>query len=156
MRTMTALCSVMAMGLVTAVATEAMAEKAAATLMPAADLKWADVPNIPGIKIAVAAGDPNKGASQFYLKFDKGFTAGEHHHTADHSGTVVAGTLVLTVDGKETRLPPGSYFAFNGKKVHATKCDPAADCILAMDAHGKWDVVPEAAKPESKKPAATK
>ena len=83
----------------------------------------------------------------------RGFTAGEHHHTADHSGTVVTGTLILTVDGKETRLPPGSYFAINGKRPHATKCDAAAECILAMDARGKWDVVPEAAaKPDVKKP----
>jgi quercetin dioxygenase-like cupin family protein len=127
--------------------------KGAATLTAAADLKWADVPNMAGIKMAVADGDPAKGASHFYLKFDKGFTAGEHHHTADHSGTVVAGTLILTVDGKENRLPAGSFFAFNGKKVHATKCDAAADCILAMDARGKWDVVPEAApKPDVKKP----
>jgi quercetin dioxygenase-like cupin family protein len=122
---------------------------ATATLTAASDLKWSAVPNMAGVKIAVGDGDPSKGASHFFLKFDKGFTAGEHHHTSDHSGTVVAGTLILTVDGKENRLPPGSYFAFSGKKVHATKCDPAADCILSMDARGTWDVVPE---PVAKKP----
>lgn len=139
-------------------ATTASADKGKATLTPATDMKWTDVPNMVGIKIAVAEGDPNKGASHFFLKFDKGFTAPEHHHTADHSGVVVAGTLTLTVDGKETTLVPGSFFAFTGKKVHATKCEPAADCILAIHVHGKWDVVPEAApkpstKAESKKPA---
>ena len=129
-----------------------MADSGKATLTAATDLKWADVPGMAGIKIAVGDGDPNKGASHFFLKFDKGFTAGEHHHSPDHSGTVVAGTLILTVDGKENRLPPGSFFSFSGKKVHATKCDAAADCILAMDARGKWDVVPE--KPaDAKKPA---
>lgn len=122
---------------------------ATATLTAASDLKWSAVPNMAGVKIAVGDGDPSKGPSHFFLKFDKGFTAGEHHHTPDHSGTVVAGTLILTVDGKESRLPPGSYFAFSGKKVHATKCDPAADCILSMDARGAWDVVPE---PAAKKP----
>lgn len=146
------LCGVVAVG---ALAGGAQADKGkgAATLTAAADLKWADVPNMKGIKIAVGDGDPGKGASHFYLKFDKGFTAGEHHHTPDHSGTVVAGTLILTVDGKETRLPAGSFFSFSGMKVHATKCDAAADCILAMDARGKWDVVPE---PEVKKPDAKK
>jgi quercetin dioxygenase-like cupin family protein len=133
-------------GVLVGLAVGASADKGGkATLMPAPDMKWADVPGMAGIKIAVGDGDPNKGASHFYLKFDKGFAAPEHHHTADHSGTVVAGTLVLTVDGKETKLPPGSFFAFSGKKVHMTKCDAAADCILAMDARGKWDVVPEAA-----------
>ena len=55
---------------------------------------------------------------------------------------VLAGTLVLTVDGKESKLPAGSYFAFTGKKPHATSCDAAADCILQIDARGKWDVKP--------------
>jgi len=74
---------------------------ATATLTAASDLKWSAVPNMAGVKIAVGDGDPSKGASHFFLKFDKGFTAGEHHHTSDHSGTVVAGTLILTVDGKD-------------------------------------------------------
>lgn len=137
--------------MVGALAGVALADGGKATLTSAADLKWADVPGMPGIKISVGDGDPTKGASHFFLKLDKGFTAGEHHHSPDHTGTVVAGTLILTVDGKETRLPPGSFFAFSGKKVHATKCDAAADCILAMDARGKWDVVPE--KADAKKPA---
>jgi hypothetical protein len=56
------------------------------------------------------------------------------------------------------------YFSFSGKKVHSTKCDAAADCVLAMDSRDEWDVVPEAApkadakkpdaKPDVKKPAA--
>ena len=65
--------------------------------------------------------------------------------------TVVSGTLVLAVDGKETRLPPGSYFAFTGKKQHLTKCEAGADCVLFADARGKWDVVPDEGKPAAKK-----
>ena len=60
--------------------------------------------------------------------------------------TVVTGTLVLTVDGKDTKLPPGSYFAFTGKKSHFTKCDAGADCTLFIDNRAKWDVVPEGDK----------
>jgi quercetin dioxygenase-like cupin family protein len=144
-------------GVLVGLAVSASADKGGkATLSPAADMKWADVPGFAGVHMTVADGDPTKGASHFYLKFDKGFAAPLHHHTADHTGTVVAGTLVLTVDGKETRLPPGSFFSFSGKKVHMTSCDAAADCVLAMDARGKWDVVPEAAPKAAdvKKPAA--
>lgn len=129
--------------------------KPGATLAPAADLKWVDVPGFAGVHMATPEGDPSKGASHFFLKFDKGFAAPEHHHSADHYGTVVAGTLILTVDGKESKLPAGSYFSFTGKKVHTTKCDAAADCILEIDARGKWDVVPEK-KPDDKKPADAK
>ena len=78
------------------------------------------------------------------------FAAPLHHHTADHYVTVVSGTLILIVDGKENKLPAGSYFSFTGKAKHETKCDAGAECVLFVDARGKWDVVPEEAP---KKPA---
>ncbi len=140
--------SALALGLVLA-APHARAQKAAkggaATLTSAADLKWADVPGMQGIAMAVAEGDPSKGPSHFFAKFAAGFAAPEHHHSADHFVTVVSGNVTLTVDGKENKLGPGSFFTFSGKKVHATKCDAGADCVLFVDARGKWDIVPEAA-----------
>lgn len=108
----------------------------------AADVRWSDVPGTPGVQIAPLQGDPGKGPSHFLLKFSGGFSAPVHHHTANHYVTVVAGTLVLTVDGKERKLGAGSYFSFSGKKRHATRCEAGPDCVLAMDARGKWDVVP--------------
>ena len=120
-------------------------------LVPASDVKWSDVPNFPGVKMAVLDGDPAKGAHHSMLKFAGGFAAPLHHHSSDHSGTVVAGTLVLTVDGEENKLPPGSYFSFKGKGKHMTKCEAGADCILSMDVRGKWDVVPDETKPMAKK-----
>ena len=122
----------------------------AAATIPAADLKWGDVAGFPGLKMAVTEGDPAKGATHFFMKFPGGFAAPLHHHSSDHFVTVHAGTLVLTIDGKETRLPAGSFFSFKGKKPHMTKCDAGADCVLAIDSRGKWDVLPEA---EAKTPA---
>ena len=119
-----------------------------AVFAPAGDLKWQDVPDAKGVQIATipGQGDPGKGASHFFLKFAPGFSAPVHHHTSNHYVTVVSGTLVLTVDGKDHKLPAGSYVAFTGKKPHATKCEAGADCVLAMDVRGKWDVVaPKAA-----------
>jgi quercetin dioxygenase-like cupin family protein len=123
-----------------------------AVLRPAADLKWADVPGAAGVQMAVAEGDPSKGPSRFFIKFTPGFSAPLHHHTANHSVVVLAGTLVLNVDGADTKLPAGSYFSFAGMKPHATNCEAGAECLLAIDSRGKWDVVPEqAAKGEVKK-----
>lgn len=122
-----------------------------AVLIPAADVKWSEVPGMTGVQIAPIDGDPSKGPSHFFLKFAGGFAAPLHHHTANHSGTVVAGTLALTVDGKEQKLPPGSFFAFTGKTKHMTRCEAGADCVLSMDARGKWDVVPEGEKGGAKK-----
>lgn len=123
------------------------AKKAATVvLLPAGDLKWNDVPDFPGVKMAVLDGNPAKGAGHFLIKLQDGFAAPLHHHSSDHFVTVVSGTLSLTVDGKETKLPAGSFFLFRGKKEHITKCEPGADCVLSVDVRGKWDVVPEKAK----------
>ena len=122
-----------------------------AELMPAGSLKWSDVPGFPGVKITALQGNPDKGAHHSMLKLPGGFAAPLHHHTPDHYVTVVSGTLVLTVDGKETKLPPGSYFSFVGKKQHITKCESGADCVLSVDSRGKWDVLPEDGKPAAKK-----
>ena len=122
-----------------------------AALMPASSLKWSDVPGFPGVQMTVMQGNPDKGAHHSMLKLPGGFAAPLHHHTSDHFVTVVSGTLVLTVDGKETKLPAGSYFSFLGKKQHVTKCESGADCVLSVDSRGKWDVLPEDSKPAAKK-----
>jgi quercetin dioxygenase-like cupin family protein len=119
--------------------------KASAQLLPAADIKWQDVPDFPGVKTAALEGDPAKGPAHFLIKLADGFAAPLHHHSADHFGTVVSGTLLLTVDGQETRLPAGSFFVFRGKKQHITRCEAGSDCVLSMDVRGPWDVVPEKA-----------
>lgn len=115
----------------------------AAVFMPAAELKWTDVAEFPGLKMAVVQGNPAKGAAHFFLKLPAGFSAPVHFHNADHWVAVVTGTLMLTPEGgKETSLPAGSGFGFTGKKRHATKCAEGGDCVLFLDTRGKWDVVP--------------
>ena len=119
----------------------------AATLVTDTELKWNDVPDVPGAKMASLHGDPGKGPSHFFLKLPAGFSAGMHFHNADHWVAVVAGTLVLGPEGgAEKTLPPGSGFGFTGKKKHTTACAAGADCILFVDARAKWDVVPVAKK----------
>ena len=122
-----------------------------AVLVPAGDLKWTDVEGFPGVKMAVVEGNPGKGPAHFMIKFGGGFAAPLHHHSSDHHVSVVAGTLVLTVDGKDHKLPAGSYFNFKGKKQHLTKCDAGADCVLAIETRGKWDIIPAQAKAAEKK-----
>ena len=123
----------------------------------AADLKWNDVPNFTGLKMAVVSGDPSKGAAHFFIKFAPGFAAPVHHHNADHFATVLAGTLVLNIDGKDVKMPAGSYFSFRGKKPHTTRCESGSECVLFIDARSTWDVIPQVtAKAETKKAEARK
>ncbi len=120
-----------------------MKKTGGAVFAPAPEVKWQDVPGMQGVRVATLGSDPAKGPSHFFLKFAPGFSSPVHHHSADHFVTVVSGTLVLAVDGKEHKLPAGSYFSFSGKKQHATRCETGAECVLAMDVRGKWDVVPQ-------------
>src|SRR5882672_1239646 len=85
-------------------ATRVAARGAGTLLVPASDLKFAPVPDMTGVQMATVEGDPAKGAGHFFIKFVSGFKAPLHHHTSNHSATVVGGTLVLTVAGKETKL----------------------------------------------------
>ena len=142
---------VLAFGLLALPALAQTAKSSAAVLTPAADLTWTDVPGFQGLKMAVAEGNPSKGPSHFFIKFEPGFKAPVHHHTANHFVNVVSGTLVLVVDGNETRLPAGSFFSFSKKQKHATVCEAGAECVLFLDARGKWDVVPEKEKAAANK-----
>jgi quercetin dioxygenase-like cupin family protein len=113
-----------------------------AVVTPKEGLQWKDA-GVPGVSVAVVAGDMAKGPSRFYLKYKAGFVAPPHHHSPDHYVTTVSGTVVLIVDGKEHRLAPGSYFALTGKAAHAARVEGGEDCVMFVDAHGPWDVVLE-------------
>jgi quercetin dioxygenase-like cupin family protein len=118
------------------------AAKSSAAVVPAGDAKWADAPGMDGVKMAILEGMPAKGASRFFIKLPGGMAVPSHFHSPDHYAFVVSGTLVLGIDGKDVSLPSGSYFSFLGKKKHTTRCEAGADCVLFVDARGKWDVIP--------------
>jgi mannose-6-phosphate isomerase-like protein (cupin superfamily) len=107
-----------------------------------AELKWKDM-GIPGVAAAPVAGDMEKGASRFFLKYPVGFVTPKHHHTADHYVTVLAGTITLTVDGKEHKLGPGSYFALTEKMSHTAEVEGNEEAVFFIQADGPWDAVME-------------
>ncbi len=107
-----------------------------------ADLKWKDM-GVPGIAAAPVSGDMEKGASRFFLKYPVGFVSPKHHHSADHHVTVVSGTITLTVDGKDHKLGPGSYFSLTDKAPHVAKVEGEEEAVFFIQADGVWDVVME-------------
>jgi quercetin dioxygenase-like cupin family protein len=119
----------------------AAARRPGALFVSTPDARWTDFASEPGVKMAPVEGDPRRGPAHFFLKFPAGFTAARHHHTADHYGTVVSGNLIVTTDEGVKLLPTGSFFAFAGLTNHATRCDPANECVVFIDARGKWDKV---------------
>ena len=118
------------------------AAKGRSKVVLAGEAKWADVPGMDGVKMAALDGAPDKGASRFLIRLAGGHAVPVHFHNPDHYVFVVSGTMVLGIDGKDVTLPAGSYFSFTGRKKHTTLCQAGADCVLFLDARGKWDVVP--------------
>jgi anti-sigma factor ChrR (cupin superfamily) len=126
------------------------------SIMPSADLKWADLdPNgAPGVKIVDVWGNHAKGAFGAFLKFPAGFAAPLHTHTNAYKIVVVSGTFVQAPEGKpEFRLGPGSYLVQPGGNYrHTTACDKASECVFFVQSTGKFDLKPvEAAKAPAKK-----
>jgi hypothetical protein len=112
----------------------------------AGDLKWTPNPQFPEVSTAVAWGDPATGAHGSFHRFKAGFAAPLHTHTAAVRVVVTKGTLAITSeDGKETKLPAGSFFSHSPAYKHSTKCQAGADCEIYVDADAKWDVKPVAA-----------
>src|SRR5438270_451541 len=65
-------------------------------------------------------------------------------NTPDHGGWILQGTVILELDGTDTKLPPGSFYFVKGNKVHVAKCDAGAECVMTVDVRGKWDAIPDA------------
>jgi anti-sigma factor ChrR (cupin superfamily) len=118
-----------------------LADSGKVLVMPQAELKWVAA-GIAGVSTAAARGDMTTGASRFFLKYAAGFVTPPHHHSPDHQVVTISGNLVLSVGGKEYRLAPGSFFSLEDKALHAARCEGSADCVMFVDARGRWDVVP--------------
>lgn len=112
-----------------------------AVILTPSDLKWRDIGN--GVQAAPVSGDMEKGPSRFFLKYPVGLVTPRHHHDADHYVTVISGIITLTVEGRDHRLGPGSYFALTSKDVHIAKVEGKDAAIFFIQAEGPWNVAME-------------
>ena len=112
-------------------------------VMPAEDLKWADLdPSIPGSKVVNLWGNMASGAFGAFLKLPAGFAAPLHTHTHAMKVVILSGTYIQIPEGKpEFRLGPGSYFMQPGGDYrHITRCDQASDCVFFVESEGAFDL----------------
>lgn len=113
-------------------------------VVPAADLKWADLDpkGAPGVKIADVWGDHAKGAFGGFVMLPAGFAVPLHTHTFDYKVVIVSGTYIQVPEGRpEFRLGPGSYFMQPGGTYrHTTSCDKASECVFFLESKGKFDL----------------
>ncbi len=127
-----------------------------AVIIPASDIKWADLDptGAPGVKVMDLWGNHAKGAFGALIKFPEGFAAPLHTHTNDMQIVIVSGTFVHGPEGKaEVRLGPGSYLMQPGGNYrHTTACEKAAECVFFIQSKGKFDLKPvDAGKAPAKK-----
>ena len=118
-----------------------LSDAAGSAVVAKADLKWKDMGN--GVSAAPVSGNMDKGASRFFLKYPVGLVTPKHHHDTDHYVTVVSGTITLTVDGKNYKLGPGSYFSLTNKASHIAKVEGKEAAVFFIQADGPWNVVME-------------
>lgn len=113
-------------------------------VMPAGEVKWADLgPGAPGVKVAHLWGNPG-GAFGALYKLPAGFAAPLHTHTHDMNVVILSGTYVQAPEGKPAfRLGPGSYFLQPGGNYrHTTSCDAASECVFLLETKGPFDLKP--------------
>lgn len=128
---------------VTTVAQTPSTEASRLVVMPAGELKWADLdPGVPGTKIVDLWGSHTSGSFGALVRLPAGFAAPLHTHTHDMKVVILSGTYIQAPDGKpEFRLGPGSYFMQPGGDYrHITKCDQASDCVFFVESPGAFDL----------------
>jgi quercetin dioxygenase-like cupin family protein len=95
-----------------------------------------------GVYEAVIWGDMEKGPHATFTKFDPGYDAGMHSHTADISIVVIKGAYLYKDDAGEKRVGPGDYLRVPGGHKHWSGGDKTEGAVFYEEGSGKFDVIP--------------
>jgi quercetin dioxygenase-like cupin family protein len=95
-----------------------------------------------GVYEAAIWGDMEKGAHATFTKFDPGYDAGMHSHTADISIVVIKGAYLYKDDAGEKRVGPGDYLRVPGGHKHWSGGDKTEGAVFYEEGSGKFDVIP--------------
>ena len=115
--------------------------------LPAADLKWNELPGSGGVKYANVRGNlAGKGPYEAFVIFPAGKNNPYHLHTQNLPTVVLKGTFYAIIDGKRTEYPAGSFYNLPANLHHFSGCTPAEDCLLFQYQANHFDLVPAAEK----------
>ena len=121
-----------------------------AQAVTAEELTWTNATEVQGSLKAVLWGDPLSGAYGAWNKWPAGSDGGTRTQSADSKVVVMAGTIVLSLDGGPAKeLGAGSYIHVPANQVRSMKCKPGTDCIFFTEQPDKFDFIP--ANPPEKK-----
>jgi len=118
-----------------------MLAASAATVRPAKDVVWMDVPVVKGAQIAILWGDPKTGPYGCLKKFPPGAALPLHSHAHDQRTVVIAGAVTFRVDGQpDQELGPQAYSLVPAGVKHAATCGPA-ECVVFEEQPGPADFI---------------
>ena len=92
------------------------------------------------VTVAVASGDPSKGASVILFKATAGCLIPWHWHTPTEHVMMVTGSAKVEMKdtGKNAVLGPGGYAMMPGKHVHQFTCTSVCAAFVSSD--GAFDI----------------
>ena len=132
----------------TALLAEEMATQSAATkdgvktplMASLADLKWAALPERPGMQFAVLSGDPAKGSYTQMRKVPAGTDNPLHSHSNEIKNVIISGVWYTGVDSASAKdFGPGSIIIMPGDWVHVSGCRAGSDCVFYQEGKGRFD-----------------
>jgi mannose-6-phosphate isomerase-like protein (cupin superfamily) len=95
-----------------------------------------------GVSEAKIWGDMAKGPHATFTKFEPGYDAGMHTHTADISIVVIKGAYLYKDDAGEKRVGPGDYLRVPGGHKHWSGGDKTEGAVFYEEGSGKFDSIP--------------
>lgn len=115
--------------------------------LPAADLKWVEIPGTGGIKYANVHGNlAGKGPYEAFVIFPAGKDNPFHTHSQNLPTVVLKGTFYAVIDGKRVEYPAGSFYNLPARLPHYSGCNKGEDCLLFQYQDDHFDLQPLAEK----------
>lgn len=116
------------------------------TILTPPQINWsAAPPSLPlGARAAVLYGDPTKeGMFVLRLRLPKGYKIPPHTHPKPEIVTVISGAFhvgmgTVANPSKATRLPPGSFFAFDPGMAHYAFVQE--ESVVQLSSTGPWAI----------------
>jgi hypothetical protein len=127
-----------------AAAVHAQSQPPAHLMVTPSDLKWTDVPSLPGAKLAVIEGPLNEAVPfTMRIKLPAGYKIPAHWHTAIEHVTVISGTFNLGMGdkldaGKTAALTAGSVAIMQPKAAHFAWTQD--ETIVQVHGVGPWAI----------------
>ena len=94
------------------------------------------------VSMATLWGDPDKGVHGTFTKFEPGFDAGMHTHTADVWIVGIKGAYLYKDEAGEKRVGPGEFLRIPGGHKHWSGGDKTEGALFYEEASGKFDNIP--------------